>query len=241
MDSKITMDIEPIKVVIVEDEPPARMKLEAFVERTPGLLLERSFSDALSALDYLKYPAERLLFLDIQMERFTGVQLMESLVNPPKIVITSAYEAYALKGFEYNVTDYLLKPYSYERFLKAVDKVRQEFVLQRMKNRVEQAYILIKTEYRMEKIAVDSILFIEGMKDYLRIHTPTQRVMTLRSFSAMEQELAEGQFVRLHRSYMVALAHISSVEKDAVTVGGVRIPIGKSYKERFLEILNGNK
>lgn len=234
----MNQDTNPVNVVIVEDEPPARMKLAAFVEKLPQLKLEAMFSDGKSALDYLNTPGERIVFLDIQMEKFTGIQLLEALRNRPKIIITSAYEEYALKGFEFNVCDYLLKPYSFDRFKKGVEKALHEIALERLQAASSQAFILVKSEYRLEKIDVSKILFIEGMKDYVRIHTDHQKVMTLKSMSAIEHELPADQFVRIHKSYIVALSHITSIEKDAIFVGGNKIPIGKSYRERFLEVLN---
>ncbi|MEG1615584.1 MAG: LytTR family DNA-binding domain-containing protein [Bacteroidales bacterium] len=227
-----------IKVIIIEDEPLARMKLAAFVERIPELVLEATFSDGKSALDYLGDAGERLIFLDIQMERFSGLQFLEALVNRPKIIITTAYEQYALKGFEYQVSDYLLKPYAFERFQQGVRKVLREIELERLQSRNEQAYILVKAEYKMEKLPLQDILFIEGMKDYLRFHLETHKVMTLSSFTSMEQQLPSDQFLRIHKSYMVSLSKITSLEKDAVIVGGHRIPIGKSYRDQFLQQLN---
>ncbi|MEG1586261.1 MAG: LytTR family DNA-binding domain-containing protein [Bacteroidales bacterium] len=226
-----------IKTIIVEDEPPARMKLAAFIERCPELQISQIFNDGESAFEYLKTNPDCLVFLDIQMERMTGMQLLEKSVHIPKVIITSAYEEYALKGFEYNVSDYLLKPYSFDRFRKAVDKVVREIKMEQMESRTENAYILVKSEYRLERVELDTILFVEGMKDYLRIHTASRKIMTLRSFTSLETELPETQFIRIHKSYLVAVAHITAIEKDWVCVGNNRIPIGRSYKERFLEKL----
>ncbi len=234
----MTPQNKPIKAIIIEDEPPARMKLAAFIEKTDSLTLEAVFSDGKSALEYLCDTDERVVFLDIQMEKFTGIQFLEALHNRPKIIITSAYEEYALKGFEYNVCDYLLKPYSYDRFKKAVDKALYEITLERLESRSSQSYILVKTEYRVEKIDLSSILFIEGMKDYIRIHTLSGKIMTLRSMSSIEQELPGDRFMRVHKSYIVALSQINSISKDSVMINGTAVPLGKSYKERFLMAIN---
>ena len=233
------MDI--IRTIVVEDEPPARLKLSAFIARCPELQLDRVFGDGKSALEYIKQQGpDCIVFLDIQMEGLTGVQLLEQLIHPPKIIITSAYEEYALKGFEYNVSDYLLKPYSFDRFRKGVDKVIREIRRERLEARSETSYVLIKSEYRLERIEVDSISYVEGMKDYLRIHTDLRKIMTLRSFASLEAELPVDQFIRVHKSYLVSASKITAVEKDWVVIGTTRIPIGRSYKDRFLDKLRND-
>lgn len=225
-----------VRTIIVEDEPPARMKLAAFIERCPELELIQTFADGNAVIEFLRQNQIDLMFLDIHMDGISGIQVLEQLQHPPGIIITSAYEEYALKGFEYNVTDYLLKPYSFDRFRKGIEKVLRDLSLKRMEVREEDQYILIKSEYRLEKIELSSIIFIEGMKDYLRIHTDTRKIMTLRSFSSIAQELPADQFVRIHKSFMIALSHLTAIEKDFVVIGAnYRIPIGRSYKERFLE------
>lgn len=230
-----------IRTIVVEDEPPARLKLSAFIARCPELQLDRVFGDGKSALEYIKQQGpDCIVFLDIQMEGLTGVQLLEQLIHPPKIIITSAYEEYALKGFEYNVSDYLLKPYSFDRFRKGVDKVIREIRRERLEARSETSYVLIKSEYRLERIEVDSISYVEGMKDYLRIHTDLRKIMTLRSFASLEAELPVDQFIRVHKSYLVSASKITAVEKDWVVIGTTRIPIGRSYKDRFLDKLRND-
>lgn len=228
--------ITSVRTIIVEDEPPARMKLAAFIERCPELELVDTFTDGNTALEFLRQNQIDLMFLDIHMDGISGIQVLEQLQHPPCVIITSAYEEYALKGFEYNVTDYLLKPYPFDRFRKGVEKVLRDLSLKQMESREEEQYILVKSEYRLEKISLNSILFIEGMKDYLRIHTDTRKVMTLRSFTSIAQELPADQFVRIHKSFMISLAHLTAIEKDVVVIGkDHQIPIGRSYKERFLE------
>jgi Response regulator of the LytR/AlgR family len=194
-----------IRTIIVEDEPPARMKLASFVNKNDSLTLIESFMSASAALKFIEKNNVDLIFLDICMDGMTGIDFLESVVNPPLIIITSAYEEYAVKGFEYNVCDYLLKPYSYERFEKGVEKVKSKLYIESSRKDMESNYILVKTEYKIEKIFLDDILYIEGMKDYLRIHTKTQKVMTLRTFNSMEEELEDYSFIRIHRSYMVPI------------------------------------
>lgn len=223
-----------IPTIIVEDEPPARMKLAAFIERCPELRLKHTFTDASSALAYITEYPDCLMFLDIHLEGLSGIQLLKQLIHAPKIIITSAYEEYALQGYEYNVSDYLLKPYSFERFRRSVDKIIREFTIEYQSQKDSDSYILVKTEYRLEKVLLNSILYIEGMKDYLRIHTATKKIMTLRSFSSLISELPAEQFIRVHKSYIISLSHLTAIGKDWVMIRESRIPIGRSYKDCFL-------
>lgn len=171
------------------------------------------------------------------MEHFNGLQLLESLQTHPKIIIVSAYSQYAINGFEYNVSDYLLKPYSFERFLKAIDKIQSELSVVHTKT-----YLFVKTEYRMEKINFQDILYIEGMGAYLRIVTLTSKIMTLQSFAQIEQQLPSDNFRRVHKSYVVALDKINSIERNVIVIGSEHIPIGKSYMDDFYQyILPGKK
>ncbi|MDO5569878.1 MAG: response regulator transcription factor [Bacteroidales bacterium] len=227
-----------IKTIIVEDEPPARMKLASFIKRKDSMLLAETFINAESALKYIEKNNVDLIFLDICMDGMSGIDFLESVVNPPMVIITSAYQEYAIKGYEYNVCDYLLKPYSFERFEKAVDKAANVLCLDAKREKDDKAYILVKTEYKMEKIYLDDIIYIEGMKDYLRIHTKTRKIMTLRTFSSMENELNDYSFVRIHRSFIVPIKKINAVLKDSVIINNIELPIGRSFKQIFLEKVN---
>ena len=228
---------EQINTVIIEDEPLAQQKLASFISKCPELHLEKVFSNPVEALPYLNAYTESILFLDIQMDKMNGIQLLEKMVNKPYVIITTAFEEYALKGFEMNVSDYLLKPYSYTRFRQAVEKVLHAIRLEHHSKENDNAYIMVKSDYKLEKIPLRSILYVEGMKDYLRIHTIDRRYMILKSFASLEKELPSSRFVRIHKSYMVALDKIVSIEKENVVIGGVKLPIGKSYKEQFMELL----
>jgi DNA-binding LytR/AlgR family response regulator len=172
-------------------------------------------------------PAD-LVFLDIQMEQFSGLQFLESLQRMPQIIIVSAYSQYAVQGFEYAVTDYLLKPYSFERFLKAIDKVQIGAEIKPVKD-----FIFVKTEYRMERVDFDDILYIEGQGAYLRIVTNKTRIMTLQNFKNMESQLPSNNFIRVHKSYIVAINKIENVERSIITIGKQRIPVGPGYREKF--------
>lgn len=228
-----------LSCIIIEDEPLAAEKLEGFVQRSPHLKLNESFRSSLEGLKYIKENPVDLVFLDIHMDEMTGIELLESLSHKPLVVLTTAYQEYALQGYELHVSDYLLKPFDFKRFLKAVDKVYEEFTLRTKPKDETSDSIFVRTEYRIEKVPVDSILYIEGMSDYLRIHiSDGRKIMCLQKFASFEDVLHPQDFVRVHRSYMVALDKIDSIERSVIRLGGVRIPVGKTYQERFFQLLS---
>ena len=217
-----------INCIVVDDTPLAVEKLEGFIRQTPLLNLLKSFNNGVEAISFLQGNHVDLVFLDIQMEQFSGLQFLDSLLNRPKIIIVSAYSQYAVNGFDYSVTDYLLKPYSYERFLKAVEKVQRDSVLKPAKE-----YMFVKTDYRTERINFSDILYIEGKGAYLRIVTMKSKIMTLMNFQSMESLLPSNNFIRVHKSFIVAINKIESIEHNIIKIGGESIPVGLSYRERF--------
>jgi DNA-binding LytR/AlgR family response regulator len=178
------------------------------------------------------------------MEGFTGLQLIHALHRKPKIVLTTAYDQYALKAFDLNVSDYLLKPISFERFIQTIDKLFDLFVRENPSetsvNQYKRDYFFVKTEYRMQRIDFDDILFVEGMKEYLRIHTKNEKIMILESFKNLEESLPSDNFIRVHKSYIVAINKIKSIEKNRITIGTSIIPVSETYKESFLIMLKHN-
>lgn len=225
----------PINCIVIEDEPLALKKIEEYIQQVDYLHLLKGFSNALDALSFLK-SEERvdLIFLDIRMKKLSGIQFLESFQRKPKIIITSAYDEYALKGYELDVADYLLKPFSFERFLKSIDKVYSDLVA---KQEITKDYIFVKTEYRIEKIDFKNILYIQGMKDYLQIHTFDKNVMTLQTFKSILEVLPANDFIRVHHSYLVAVSKIESIERNRIKIGNALIPISDGYKDRFFELL----
>lgn len=217
-----------INCIIVDDTPLAVEKLEGFVNQIPSLNLMQSFNNGLDAITYMHSHSVDLVFLDIQMEQFTGLQFIEALQYRPKIIIVSAYSHYAVQGFDNDVTDYLLKPYSFERFLKAVDKASNE-----LQEKVVKDYMFVKTEYRMERINFADILYIEGQGAYLHIITKQSKIMTLLNFSQILQLLPNDNFIRTHKSFIVAIDKIDNIERNVIKIGTKLIPIGKSYQEEF--------
>lgn len=225
-----------IKCIVIEDEPFAIKKIEGFIIQIDYLDYRGSFDNALDALNFLKKNTVDLIFLDIRMKRLSGIQFLESLKQKPKVIIASAYSEYALKGYEFEVSDYLLKPFSFDRFLKSTEKVYNE-LLPIEKSPVKE-YIFIKTEYRIEKVFLKDILYIRGMKDYLQVCTSGKKLMTLQSFKNILQLLPDDNFVRVHNSYIVALSKIDSVERNRINIGEINIPVSAGYKDLFFRRLN---
>jgi len=218
-----------INCIIIEDEPLAMDRIRDFVLKVPFLNLLQSFDNGVEAIAFMQTQKVDLLFLDIQMDGFTGIQLLECLIKKPEVIITTAFDKYALRGFDLNVCDYLLKPFTFERFMQGVNKVYDK-----LSGREEgKTFIFIKTEYRLEKIKLDDLLFIEGMRDYRRLHLNKKNIMTLQTFSELEQELPARQFCRVHKSFIVALDKIESIERDRIRIKNELIPVSDTYKENF--------
>jgi len=237
-----------IKCVIVDDEPLAVEILEAYIEKVSYLQLVASFNNGIDALQYLKSNNVDLLLLDIQMPELTGFQLMGILDNPPLVIFTTAYDQYAIKSYELEAVDYLLKPIDFGRFLKAVEKVyrRKESGLAVAETHVEShqakdPFIFIKTEHRIQRIEKSGILYIEGMKNYLRVIACSGKYMTIMSFKNMEELLPGPQFIRVHKSFIVAFDKVDSIERGRIRIGKEYIPIGDKYRKDVERIVGGMK
>lgn len=225
-----------INCIIVEDEPLAVERVKSYVLKLPYLELLSTFDNGIDALVFLKSNAVDLIFLDINMGEFSGIQLLETSNIKSEIIITTAYNEYALKGFDLNVTDYLLKPFTFERFVLAVDRVQEN--LKKGEGLHDKKFIFIKTEYRLEKLLLSEVLYIEGMRDYRRIHTINKRIMTLKPFKEFEQDIPENIICRVHKSFMVALDKIDSVERDRIRIKDTIIPISETYKKHFFDLIH---
>jgi DNA-binding LytR/AlgR family response regulator len=225
-----------INCIAIDDEPLALSKLEGFIDKVPDLKLIRTFDNAVEAIGWLKENNADLIFLDIQMEQLTGIQFLEAIGSSSRVIFTTAYDQYAVRGFELNVTDYLLKPFSFQRFLQAVNKVMEYFSQKYDGQQLSQksdSYIFVKTEYRLERVDIDDILYIEGMKDYLRIICTGKKIMTLQSFTKIEESLPANKFCRVHKSFIVAIDKIKSVERGVIMIADQRIPVSNTYKDVF--------
>lgn len=228
-----------INCIAIEDEPLALKKIEEFIKQVDYLNLLDVFNNAVDAIGFLKEKSVDLIFLDIRMKRLSGIQFLESIKITPKVIITSAYDEYALKGYELNVSDYLLKPFSFERFLKSVENVYDE--LSTTKKEKNRSFIFVKTEYRIEKVELDSILYIQGMKDYLKIHTKDKKIMTLQTFKSLEDSLPKTDFKRVHNSYIIAISKIESIERNRIKIKDDIIPISDTYKKDFYQLLKDER
>ncbi|MBN2572594.1 MAG: response regulator transcription factor [Ignavibacteriales bacterium] len=228
-----------INCIAIEDEPLALKKIKEFIEQVDYLNLLEGFNNAVDAIGFLKKNPVDLIFLDIRMKKLSGIQFLESLQIKPKVIITSAYDEYALKGYELDVADYLLKPFTLERFLKSVDKVYNQLSVLVSDN--SNDYIFVKTEYRIEKIEIKDILYIQGMKDYLQIHTTDRKIMTLQTFKNLLEILPQFDFQRVHNSFIVSISKIDNIERNRIRIGKDLIPISDSYKDKFYGILKERK
>jgi two-component system, LytTR family, response regulator len=222
--------------IIIEDEPLALEKTKDFVNKVPFLHLSATFDNALTGLAYLNNNNVDLLFLDINMDELSGIELLESSKITSQVIITTAYQEYALKGYELQITDYLLKPFTFNRFLQAVNKAQENLVHRTLD--AQPDFIFVKTENRLEKVMLDEIVYIEGMRDYLRIHTVNKKIMTLQNFSELEKVIPSSLVCRVHKSYMVALNKIDSIERSRIKIADQLIPISETYKEAFLQLIN---
>lgn len=228
-----------IKCIAADDEPPALDIIEDYISQVPFLKLIKKFTDGIGALEYIVSNEIDLIFLDIEMGGISGTQLLKSLTKKPNVIMTTAYRNYAAEAFDLNVTDYLLKPFSFERFLKAVEKAYG--IIKSGKNQPvteTRDYFFVKSNYKMVRINFDDILYIEGMSEYVVIKTKTGNIITLLSFKIIEQTLPESRFIRIHKSYMVSLEKIDSIEGQYVKIGNKELPIGNFYKEKFFAAIN---
>ncbi|MEQ1744582.1 MAG: LytTR family DNA-binding domain-containing protein [Saprospiraceae bacterium] len=237
-----------LNVLIVDDEPLALDVLETYIEQMPELRLVKRCSNALEANDALKHNEIDLMFLDIQMPQLTGIDFVKTLTKPPMIVFTTAYANYAIQGFDLNALDYLLKPISLERFMKAVNKAMDQSDL--MSSTTGQAlesseFFFVKADKKLVKVNFEDILYIEGLKDYVIIRLKTSRVITLQTMKSLEEKLPQGRFKRIHRSYIVAMDKILAIEGNMVEVQEKDkpklLPIGKNYRDELLVLIDKNR
>lgn len=235
-----------LNCVIIEDEPLARNLMTEYVRKVPELNLLNAFSNPLEALEALRTLSVDLLFLDVQMPEITGISLLKVLKKRPLVVLTTAYSEYALEGYELDVADYLLKPITFERFLKSVDKIMQRLnaepkpVVTTTENAPTPTFVFVKDGTKLVKIQLNEILYVEGLKDYVTIHTTHQKITTLQRMKALEEQLPADKFIRIHNSFIVALNAIDVVQKNEVEIKGTSLPIGDTYKKSFREFIERN-
>lgn len=233
---------------IIDDEHLAQEILEEYIAKVPFLDLKGTYMTPLEAAANLKEDKPDLLFLDINMPGLDGLSFIPMLNPKPMIILTTAYDQYALKAFDLEVKDYLVKPFTFERFYKGVLRLYQDQINHQQEEEKnapyelpqEPDYIFLKVGHRIQKVKISDINYVEGMKDYLRIHTAKDKIMTLLSFSKMEELLPPTKFVRVHRSFLVAIDKIDHIEKQRITIGSHIIPISSTYSEHFYKMLGGH-
>ncbi len=238
-----------IKCIIVDDEPLAIRVIESHIEKLNNIELVAKCSNAIEALDILKSNKIDLIFLDIQMPELTGLEFLNTLQNPPSVIFTTAYRNYAIDAFELDVLDYLLKPITFERFCKAINKFYKLLSYKKpetlgntsLKQVESEPFIYIKRNKTMIKILLKDILFIESIKDYIRIHTNKDSYMTKQQISVTEKNLPDEHFIRVHKSFIVSIEKITTFSPNYISINDKNIPIGRSYKAYVLSKLNYGK
>lgn len=229
-----------LKCIITDDEPMARKGLQGYVEKLDFLELVAVCEDALQLNNALKSQPVDLLLLDIEMPYMSGIELLSTLVNPPKVIITSAYEQYAIKGYDLEVVDYLLKPISFERFVKAINKAHD--IITSQQNLLKSSdYFFVKANQKYEKIFFNDILYIEGIENYVSIKTADEKIITHSTLRLILDKLPERQFIQTHKSFIVNAEKVSTVEGNMLGIGKNKIPVSRTFREKVLELILRNK
>jgi two-component system, LytTR family, response regulator len=237
-------ELQTIRCLIVDDEPPAREILRRYVAEMPVLELAGECGNAIQAFTALQQYEVDLIFLDIRMPQLNGNDFLKTLKNPPKVIFTTAYPEYALEGYELDIVDYLVKPIPFDRFLKAVNKAfrlspaKQQEATITTEEKKSESFVYFRADRKMVKVMLQDILYIESMKDYIKINTTGGNIITKQSISSVEAMLPEKDFVRTHRSFIVATRHIKSFTSELIELPDMEIPIGKLFRNEVLKILS---
>jgi len=226
-----------IVCLAVDDEPPALDILKNYINAVPSLELAASCINAIDALNVLRSNRVDLMFLDIQMPQLLGTDLMRTLNNPPKVIFTTAFREFAVEGFELNAVDYLLKPISFERFLKAVNKVMDIRLPQQAEQETHDAYLYFRSDRKMHKVAMEDIIFIESLKDYIKVVTKSKTIITKQSISSIEERLPKTLFIRIHRSFIVSLNKVQSYTPELIAIGNEELPVSRMYRHEVEKVL----
>lgn len=227
-----------IKCIITDDEPMARKGLRGYIEKIDFLTLIGECEDAIQLNTLLKTQQVDLIFLDIEMPEMTGLELLLNLANPPKVIIVSAYEQYALKGYEFEVVDYLLKPVSFERFLKSVNRV---YALLQSEQKEDKDYIFVKSDKLLKKIVLKEILFIESMENYVVIHTTSSKETVYTTLKQLYESLPQGIFQQTHRSYIVNIEKVTAIDGNQLTIGSYKISVARNFRDHIFNLILNNR
>jgi len=243
-----------IRCLVVDDEPLALHIIEDYIAKIPFLTLVKATTNPIEALTIVQEGGVDLVYLDVQMPELTGIQFLRIANGRAKVILTTAYPQYALEGYELDVIDYLLKPIAFDRFFKSAQKAqgiinppakggKEEVAVavapQQQQTDFSTDFIFVKTEHKIQKVYLHNILFIEGLKDYISIFTDAERIITLQNMKKMEDALPERHFVRVHKSYIVALNKIDSIERSRIFIGDKVIPVGDTYRDQFFKLIEG--
>jgi two-component system, LytTR family, response regulator len=228
-----------IRCIAIDDEPLALAVITKYASETPALRLEKTFTDPFEAANYLKVHPVDLIFLDIQMPDVSGIRFFESLAVKPLVIFTTAFSEYAVKGFELEALDYLVKPVKYDRFLQAVGRAEKILEKKAVPGKPGEEYIFVKSEYQSVRIVVEDILYIEGLDDYIKIHLRNRPkpVLSLMSLKGILEKLPHDRFLRVHRSYIVPVRLVRSVHNRMISLGSVEVPVGETYVKAVQEWL----
>lgn len=234
-----------IKALIIDDEPLARAVIIEFSKKIPSLFIENEFEDVLTANDYLKEKDIDLLFLDINMPKISGIEFLKTAKNLPEIILTTAYTEYALDAFEFSVVDYLKKPFSFERFCKAYFKAQEIIQLKKENSKVTaqvdlRDFVFIKSDKKIHKIRVSDIQYVEGLGDYIKIHTTTAKIVSNLSMKKILEFLPKAKFCRIHKSYIIAVDKIESMEGNLLKINNTKLPVGNNYKHDLIQFIQEN-
>lgn len=232
--------------IVIDDEPLALDLLKDYIEKIPFLKLERTFTNPLEGLGYLQENPVDLVFLDVELPYLSGIEFVKCLQSKPLVIFTTAYEKYAVTGYDLEITDYLMKPILFDRFLRAVNKAYGQVKLNKKvpersvalpEKETQSDFIMVKTGYNTININLNDILYVEGLKDYIKIHLTGKTILTLNSLKKLQEMLPESRFIRVHRSFIVSLPKIDSIQRSRIVIGKTFVPVGENYKNAFKDVI----
>jgi len=230
-----------INCIVVDDEPLSQNILKKYIGETPGLELIAVCSNAFEANDVLHAGQVQLIFLDINMPGLSGIRFIRTLVEPPLVIFTTAYPEYAVEGFEVDAVDFLLKPFSYERYLKAVNKAAEKLNLKMRRNQEPEDFMLLKSDKKIYKVNYNDIVYIESYGDYLKVNTAEKCIVAHEKISIMEEKLPEDKFMRVHKSFIIAIDKIKFIEGNQINMTNIVVPIGLGFRENLKKIIKNEE
>ena len=231
--------MKKLSCIIVDDEPVARKILHEFVEKVPFMDLQGKFESAMKAEAFLKNNTADIIFLDIEMPKVSGLQLLQKMDIESIVILTTAFPQYALEGYELDIIDYLLKPFAFNRFLKAVQKAKDYYQMKNIATgTLQPSYIFIKSEKRIEKIELNDILYAESVGNYVSIHTENKRIMAYLTMKSLESQLPLNDFIKIHQSYLVNCSKIDAIEGNEIKIGSRSLPMSRNYREMVMKIIH---